>query len=101
MLGSLFFMVWILSSKTGFDHLSQRRLSHTNHAGRKRRQRQTAMRISIGSIVEPIDVWNPGRELRFSVISQPPLMRELSPFSDVHPPHLKLKYLRSKKDNSR
>lgn len=51
--------------------------------------------FSTGSIVEPIEVWQPGRELRFSVISQPPLMRELSPYPDVHPPHLKLHYLRS------
>jgi hypothetical protein len=52
--------------------------------------------FSTGSIVEPIDVWAPGRELRFSVISQPPLMHELSPYRDVHPPHLRLEYLRSK-----
>lgn len=52
--------------------------------------------FSTGSIVEPISVWAPGRELRFSVISQPPLMRELTPYADVHPPHLKLEYLRSK-----
>jgi hypothetical protein len=52
--------------------------------------------FSTGSIVEPIEIWSPGRELRFAVISQPPLMRELTPYSDVHPPHLKLEYLRSK-----
>jgi hypothetical protein len=52
--------------------------------------------FSTGSIVEPVEVWNPGKELRFAVVSQPPLMRELSPYSDVHPPHLKLEYLRSK-----
>ena len=52
--------------------------------------------FSTGSIVEPITIWKPGRELRFSVVSQPPLMRELTPYSDVHPPHLKLEYLRSR-----
>lgn len=52
--------------------------------------------FSTGSIVEPIEVWSPGKELRFAVVSQPPLMRELTPYSDVHPPHLKLEYLRSK-----
>jgi hypothetical protein len=52
--------------------------------------------FSTGSIVEPIEVWNPGHELRFAVISQPPLMRELTPYSDVRPPHLKLEYLRSR-----
>lgn len=52
--------------------------------------------FSTGSIVEPIKVWEPGRELRFAVVSQPPLMRELTPYSDVHPPHLKLEYLRSR-----
>jgi hypothetical protein len=52
--------------------------------------------FSTGSIVEPINVWTPQRELRFSVISQPALMHELSPYSEVHPPHLRLEYLRSK-----
>ena len=52
--------------------------------------------FSTGSIVEPIEVWSPGKELRFAVVSQPPLMRELTPYPDVHPPHLRLEYLRSR-----
>ena len=45
-------------------------------------------RFSTGDFVEPITVWDEPRLLRFSVRSQPPPMRELSPLGDVHPPHL-------------
>ncbi len=43
--------------------------------------------FSTGAFVEPIDVWDPPRRLRFRVTEQPPPMREWSPF-DIHPPHL-------------
>jgi hypothetical protein len=45
-------------------------------------------RFSTGDFVEPITAWEPGRLLRFSVTSQPEPMRELSPWGDVHPPHM-------------
>lgn len=45
-------------------------------------------RFSTGDFVEPITVWDEPRLLRFAVTGQPPPMRELSPWGDVHPPHL-------------
>lgn len=43
--------------------------------------------FSTGAFVEPIEVWDEPRLLRFSVVSNPPPMREWSPFH-IHPPHL-------------
>jgi hypothetical protein len=43
--------------------------------------------FSTGSFVEPIEVWDLPRLLKFSVTHNPPPMREWSPFN-VHPPHL-------------
>lgn len=43
--------------------------------------------FSTGSFVEPITVWEPGRKLAFDVVSQPPPMREWSPYR-IAPPHL-------------
>jgi hypothetical protein len=44
--------------------------------------------FSTGAFVEPIEVWEEPRLLRFSVTSNPPPMKEWSPFSDIHPRHL-------------
>jgi uncharacterized membrane protein YhaH (DUF805 family) len=44
--------------------------------------------FSTGPFVEPIEVWDEPRLLRFSVTSSPPPMKEWSPFLDIHPPHL-------------
>lgn len=44
--------------------------------------------FSTGSFVEPVDVWEEARVLKFSVSSQPPPMHELSPYPNLHPPHL-------------
>ena len=33
-------------------------------------------------------VWEENRELRFRVSQNPPPMRELSPYPNLHPPHL-------------
>lgn len=44
--------------------------------------------FSTGAFVEPIEVWDEPRLLRFSVASSPPPMKEWSPFADIHPPHL-------------
>jgi hypothetical protein len=43
--------------------------------------------FSTGTFVEPIDVWDAPKRLRFRVTDQPPPLREWSPF-DIHPPHL-------------
>lgn len=44
--------------------------------------------FTTGAFVEPITHWEPGVRLSFDVASQPPAMRELSPYSEIHPPHL-------------
>lgn len=44
--------------------------------------------FTTGSFVEPIEVWDEPRLLRFSVRSQPHAMAEWSPFKNLHPPHL-------------
>jgi hypothetical protein len=45
-------------------------------------------RFSTGDFVEPITRWDEPWLLAFSVTSQPAPMRELSPWGDIHPPHL-------------
>ena len=51
--------------------------------------------FSTGPFVEPITVWDPPRRLSFDVRSEPPGLRELSPYDEVHAPHT-AGYLRSR-----
>ncbi|HEX8253098.1 MAG TPA: hypothetical protein VF846_08135 [Thermoanaerobaculia bacterium] len=45
--------------------------------------------LSTGTLVERIDVWEPGKRLGWRALSTPPPMKELNPFHDeVDPPHL-------------
>lgn len=44
--------------------------------------------FTTGMFVEPIKVWDEPRLLNFGVRSQPQAMAELSPYSNLHPPHL-------------
>jgi hypothetical protein len=44
--------------------------------------------FSTGAFVEPIEVWDEPRLLRFGVTSNPPAMQEWNPFFEIHPPHL-------------
>jgi len=44
--------------------------------------------FTTGNFIEPIEVWNEPRLLRFGVTANPPPMRELSPYSGVDAPHL-------------
>jgi uncharacterized membrane protein YhaH (DUF805 family) len=44
--------------------------------------------FSTGPFIEPISVWEPPYRLGFDVTSQPPSMREWSPYEIVHAPHL-------------
>lgn len=44
--------------------------------------------FTTGTFVEPITVWEPGRELSFSVTDQPDPMREMTLWDGVRPPHL-------------
>jgi hypothetical protein len=44
--------------------------------------------FSTGTFIEAIEVWDEPRVLKFSVASQPPPMRELTPYSGIQPRHL-------------
>jgi len=44
--------------------------------------------FSTGTFVEPIRTWDPPHRLGFDVTRQPAPMKELSPFGEIHPPHL-------------
>jgi hypothetical protein len=44
--------------------------------------------FSTGIALERVSEWEPGRKLAFEVISEPPSMRELSPYTHVHAPHV-------------
>ena len=52
--------------------------------------------FSTGPFVEPITHWDPPHLLEFSVEAQPPPMREMSWYPNLHPPHLD-NFLRSEK----
>jgi uncharacterized membrane protein YhaH (DUF805 family) len=51
--------------------------------------------FSTGAFVEPINVWDAPRLLKFGVTEQPPVMEEWSPYAKISPPHLE-NYLVSK-----
>lgn len=44
--------------------------------------------FTTGAFVEPITAWEPGVRLAFDVASQPPTMKEWSPYEIVHAPHV-------------
>jgi hypothetical protein len=44
--------------------------------------------FSTGAFVEPIEVWDEPRKLKFSVTSNPAPMEEWTPHSHIEPPHL-------------
>jgi hypothetical protein len=45
--------------------------------------------FSTGPFVEPIQVWDEPKLLRFSVDQNPAPLEEWTPYREVHPPHLK------------
>lgn len=45
--------------------------------------------FSTGPFVEPIEVWDEPRLLKFSVTENPAPMEEWTPYAAIHPPHLK------------
>lgn len=51
--------------------------------------------FSTGAFVEPIEVWDEPRLLKFGVTAQPPVMDEMSPY-ELRPPHLN-NYLQSRR----
>jgi hypothetical protein len=44
--------------------------------------------FSTGKLVEPVLIWKDGRQLRFTVVSNPLPMQEWTPYAQIHPPHL-------------
>jgi hypothetical protein len=44
--------------------------------------------FSTGPFIEPVTAWEPARRLAFDVTSSPAPLREMSPYPDLHPPHL-------------
>jgi hypothetical protein len=44
--------------------------------------------FSTGAFVEPITAWDEPRRLAFNVTEQPDPLIELSPYGNLHPPHL-------------
>lgn len=44
--------------------------------------------FSTGLARERVTEWSPGRRLAFVVLSQPPMMEEMSPYRRVHAPHV-------------
>jgi len=52
--------------------------------------------FSTGTFAERITRWEPGRRLTFDVLSSAPPLRELTPYANVHPPHLN-GYFRSRR----
>ena len=45
-------------------------------------------RFSTGSFIEPIDVWDAPRRLKFGVVSNPSPMQEWTLYAQIHPAHL-------------
>ena len=46
------------------------------------------MCFSTGTFVEPIEIWDEPRLLKFSVIANPPPLDEWTPYAKIRPPHL-------------
>ena len=44
--------------------------------------------FSTGEFVEPIEIWDEPRLLKFFVMSQPAPLREWTPYAEIHPAHL-------------
>lgn len=44
--------------------------------------------FSTGTFVEPIEIWDSPRLLRFSVTANPPPLQEWTPYREIHPRHL-------------
>jgi hypothetical protein len=51
-------------------------------------------KLSSGAMSERVDVWEVNKRLRFQVLEQPLLLKEMSPY-DIKPPHVAEHYLRS------
>jgi hypothetical protein len=68
--------------RTGIAYPVRARISGTGVGAVRRCE------FSTGAFVEPITAWDPPHRLGFDVSSQPPAMREWSPYRRLHPPHI-------------
>ena len=48
--------------------------------------------FSSGQFVEPIQIWDENRRLKFTVSAEPPVMEEFSPYGRIHTRHIDEKY---------
>jgi hypothetical protein len=53
---------------------------------------QRSCLFSSGTFIEPIESWEEGRRLKFHISAQPPIMREWSPYKEIHTVHLEGHY---------
>lgn len=51
--------------------------------------------FSSGEFVEPIQVWEEDRRLKFSISDEPPLMEEMSPYGHIHTRHIDGQYFQA------
>jgi hypothetical protein len=51
--------------------------------------------FSSGDFVEPIQVWDENRRLRFSISGEPLVMEELSPYGHIHTRHIDGQYFQA------
>jgi uncharacterized membrane protein YhaH (DUF805 family) len=56
---------------------------------------QRECQFSSGQFVEPIQVWDENRRLRFSISGEPPVMEELSPYGHIHTRHIDGQYFQA------
>lgn len=45
--------------------------------------------LTTGAMPERITAWEPGRRLTFVALETPPMLKEVNPFRETHPPHLR------------
>jgi hypothetical protein len=56
---------------------------------------QRECQFSSGQFVEPIEVWEQNRRLKFSISGEPPVMEELSPYGHIHTRHIDGQYFQA------
>jgi len=56
---------------------------------------QRECQFSSGQFVEPIQVWDENRRLRFTISGEPPVMEELSPYGHIHTRHIDGQYFQA------
>jgi hypothetical protein len=49
---------------------------------------QRECQFSAGQFVEPVEAWQVARRLKFRITSEPLLMKEWTPYHEIHPKHL-------------